>query len=156
HARLHSSNRRCEAPVSFPQLACYLPRRPDLGLLSSHRSFSYVPGERRRENPDDRSRPVAEHHASTGDPSIAREPPLPERVRNDPDALAARFSVVVVKRSSEDRLDAQHREEVCSRILSRDLFGISVAGQARARVKVRGHILKDRVLLFPVKEVSEV
>src|SRR5262249_13066858 len=107
-------------------------------------------------NPDDRSRVVAEHHFSTDDPSIAREPPLPEIVRDDHDALAARFSVVVVKRSSEDRLDAEHREEICSRVLSRNLFGIAVAGQARAGVKVRGHILKDRVLLFPVKEVSEV
>src|SRR5713226_9479227 len=87
---------------------------------------------------------------------LATEPALPQPVTQHDNIRLIWFPIVGRERATHDRIDAEYRKEIRRGDLGGDLFRVTVTRQLRVPLDERGHVFKNLVLLFPVKEVAEV
>ena len=117
--------------------------------------------ERPRHHADDFELPRAQRDGAAEDVRVAAERRLPERVAEDHDTVAALVGLFVPESAADQRLRAEHVEQIAG---DRDRFdGLRLAGAsqreiaraaaARRELLVRGDVDKRSVALAPVLPV---
>jgi hypothetical protein len=60
------------------------------------------------------------------------------------------------KQSSTDRIYSQHWQQVCRNDLRGNLFRRTFPREVTSKIEEHTHVIKDIVLLFPIREVTQV
>ena len=106
-----------------------------------------------QDDADDHIGLAAQRDRAADDGRVAPEPPHPERVIEQGDALAVRTVFLHRERPTPDDVDAEQAEEVGRDLRHPRLFRTSHVGEVHGVRAIRGHVLKDAGLLAVVREL---
>ena len=114
-------------------------RKLELGRHHSHHRVSLAVERNRRA-----------HHAG-----IAAKSPLPQFIAEDDLTVRARLVFSLDKKAAQQRLDAEHRQQVLRHPQARKMLGYVAARDVRAPVLRRRHRLEGTALIAPVDIVGD-
>src|SRR5687768_17554744 len=100
----------------------------------------------RGQDSDDLVTLAVDRDAATDDVWIAAEASLPQAVSQDRDSWSTLLVFTGLECSAEERLDAEHVEEVCRHSRRTDVFRLAASTHQRAAAGVRRERFEDVVL----------
>src|SRR5262249_39674985 len=118
--------------------------------------------EIRRKDADDRPVLAIQLQHATKRVALAREPPLPQRVRDHDHVVATRTILPGAEAAPEHRIRAENAEEVRRNARRGNLLGIALAGKIKRLVAISGNagkrmrILRDQLEARPSERIASV